>query len=261
MSREQKIEELITQCRGSSIPIQCAAISDLQEMGAKEALPVFIDLLDSPAVDVRANAVYSIGEMADTEVGAHVMNLLYDSDALVRVNTIEALGMLGYIDGLPRIIQVLKSDIDPLVRLQAAETLGVLGDENALSALIDALSDSHDHVRAYAADSIGRLQAKEALPVLQRKLVMEQSRFTKAFILSAMYRLGYEKALTPLFDLAGIADDTLSVTILNLIADFAVVRDVSKIKEKISDISQSRPELVFEMQSLLKRIDTVSDAK
>jgi len=261
MSRKHKIEKLIAQSRDSSIPIQCAAIADLQEMEAKEALPVFVELLKSPSADVRANAVYSVGEMADTEIGIHIVKLLCDSDALVRVNAIEALGLLGYVDGLSPIIQVLKSDIDPLVRIQAAETLGVLGNVEALSTLVDALNDSHDHVRAYAADSIGRLQAKEALPVLQRKLVMEQSHFTKAFILSAMYRLGDEKALTQLFDLAGIADDTVSVTILNLIVDSAVVRDVSRIKKKMNNFSQSKPALVFEIQSLLKRIDSVSNEK
>ena len=255
MSREQKIAKLIAQCRDSSIPVQCAAIVDLQEMGAKESLPVLIELLESPAVGVRANAVYSLGEMADTEVGTHVIKLLGDSDALVRINAIEALGLLGYSDGLPRIIQVLKSDVDPLVRLQAAETLGVLGDMKASFALMDALDDVDDQVRAYAAESIGQLQAKEALPDLQRRLLTEQSQFARAFILSAMYRLGSKEALTQLFDLASIADETLSVTILNLIVNSTIARDVSRIKDQMHDLSRSRPVLRAEIQSLLNRID------
>lgn len=260
MSREAKIEELIAQCRSGSVPQRCASIVDLQEMGAKEAVPVILELLESHDHDVQANAAYALGELANKNVGADLLKLLDDPNVLVRVNAVEALGLLEYTEGLPRIIHTLRNDIDPLVRLQAAETLGMLGNVKALSALLEALNDSDSGVRAYAADSIGRLKAIEALPILDKKKDVEQSLFTKAYLLSAMYQLGDKNALTALFDLAGIADETLSVTILNLVVDLAMPRDINEIKDQMSNISQSRPSLQFEVVSLMKRLDSVPDA-
>jgi HEAT repeat protein len=259
MERERKIKELISQCKNGSIQERCAAIADLQEMDAKEALPVLLELLDYPDAGVRANIACALGELGDESTGAPLLTLLKDSDSLVRIKAAESLGLLNYVDGIDLLAQVLHADNDPLVRLHAAEALGMLKNIKALPPLVKALDDPDEGVRAYAADSIGHLRVVDALPVLMEKLGSEQSQFTRAFLLSSLYRLGDENSLASLVKMSEAVDDDLAVIILNLAIELASPQNADSLKDMINEATQSRPTLHAERESLIKRLGLFHD--
>jgi len=252
---DRTIPELIVQSQIGSARQICSAIVDLEELGAKEAVPAMLELLSFPNEGVRANAVHAIGALGDEEAAQKLFALLEDSSSLVRLNTIESLGLLGAVASIQRIAGILHADDDPLVRVQAAQTLGIFNDPSALPALVEALDDADEGVRAYAADSIGTIGILTALPNLLRKVDVERSIFVKAFLLSSIYRLRKDNDFSSLIQLIEVADDVLAGTILNLIAELVTPQNAADIKARIIKITQSRRSLTAEVSSLMTKLD------
>ncbi len=261
MEKKLKVKELIFQCRNGSPKQRSAAIVDLQEMGVSEAIPVFLELLDYPDTGVRANVACALGELGNKKIGQSLLKLLEDSSSIVRINAAESLGLLCYTDGINSLINKLHLDKDPLVRLSVAEALGRLNDTRVLPALVKALDDEDEGVRAYAADSIGNLGIVKAVPILIKKIDFEKSSFTKAFIFSALYRIGYKEYLLSLVKLSETVDDVLAVTILNLAIELATPQNAASLKDMLSKIKQSRPTLEIEINSLIKHLNSVDENK
>jgi HEAT repeat protein len=257
MNGESQIESLIFQCRHGSAEERCAAIADLEEIGARESIPILMELSDFPDAGVRANVAHALGQLGNGNVGAVLLTLLADIDSLVRIEAAESLGRLRYIMGLDALATTLRHDRDPLVRLHAAEALGRLEDLRALPSLVTALDDPEESVRAYAADSIGRLGAVRVSRVLSSKLAFEKSAFVKAHLLVACHRLGDHDSLRPLVQLSETADDVLAVTVLNLAVDLATAENALDLKNLIKPVAQSRPALSLEVDSLIKRLDSI----
>jgi HEAT repeat protein len=257
MNGKLQTKSLIFQCRHGSTKERCAAIADLEEMGAQESVPVLLELLDFPDAGVRANVAHALGQLGNENVGAVLLTLLSDTDSLVRIQAAESLGALRYTEGLDALANTLSHDSDPLVRLHAVEALGSLKDLRVVPLLVTALDDPDESVRAYAADSIGRLGAVSASGVLAAKLASEKSAFAKAHLLAASYRLGDHKSLRSLVQLSETVDDILAVTILNLVVELATAENALDLKNLIKSVAQSRPTLSLEVSSLMKRLDAI----
>ncbi|HAG83331.1 MAG TPA: hypothetical protein DCL61_19850 [Cyanobacteria bacterium UBA12227] len=263
MKEEINVEDLIVQCREGSDEQKCSAIVELEEMGAKEAVPVLLELLDFPDEGVRANVASALGKLGNKNVGKKLLTLLDDSDSLVRTEAVESLGLLRYVEAIPAISSLLETDEDPLVRLSAAEALGAIADVKALPSLLKALNDQDEGVRAYAADSIGSLGVVEANSILCQKLASEPSLLTKTFILAALYRLGHKESLFSLVKLLETADYNLAVTILNLTNELANHQNSTYLREKLQELTKSRPSLdpnqplYPNVSSLIKRLESL----
>jgi HEAT repeat protein len=242
---KMELEDLISLCQNGSESEKCVALVKLEKMGikAKEAVPVIVELLDFPEDGVRSNAASALGKIADKDVGVKLLPLLKDPDSYIRTEAVESLGLLGYAEGVRDIVDLLQTDEDYLVRLCAAEALGNLNDRSAIPALIEALNDPNEGVRAYAADSIGLLGVVEALPILQQKIEFESSLLTRAFIFSALYKIGDEKYLFSLVKMLETVDYSLAITIFNLMGYIATPQNAALLKELILAFTQSRPSL------------------
>lgn len=252
--RDTVLDDLLTRCRTGSVGERCAAISDLEEMEAMEAVSTISELADFPDALVRANVASALGKLGDGGMTPVLLSLLGDADELVRSNAAESLGLLGNEEASTALAETLRKDEDPLVRLQAAEALGNLGRGAPLPALLEALKDTDQKVRAYAADSIGKLGAAECLPSLREYARSERSLFAKAFMLSAIHRLGDRDVLELLVRLSEIADDNLAVTIWNLALELATFENAGRLEELIERSAKSRPELRFEADDLIEEL-------
>lgn len=255
MDERPQVESLIFLSQHGSVQERCAAIADLEELEAREAVPALLDLLNFPDNGVRANVAQALGQLGSESAGPALLTLLRDSDALVRMKAAESLGELRYEESLEVLTDSLIHDSDPLVRVHVAEALGDLGAPAALPALSAALDDPDERVRAYAADSIGRLGSNAALKSLTTRIASETSAFAKAYLLAASYRLGNDEALTALIQLSETADNDLAVTILNLAVELATRENVHLQKLLIGSVAESRPSLGVEVRSLLARLD------
>ncbi len=243
MEKNMKVADLIAQCRNGSDEEKCSAILALEKMGAKESVPVLLELVNFPEEGVRANVASALGQLGDKDVGEKLLILLEDSDPFVRIEAAQSLGIIQYLEAIPAIVSKLKTDEDSLVRLCAAEALGNIADVKTLPPLLEALNDQNEGVRAYAADSIGNLGVVEALPILRQKFDTESSILTKTFILASLYKLGDEPSLLALVKLLETADYGMAVTVLNLTEELANQQNSTYLIETIQGITKSRPSL------------------
>ena len=249
------IDALLALCKMGTAKEQCEAIVDIEELRAREALPVLLGLVSSPDSAVRANVASALGKLGSCEsVAPALLSLLEDLEALVRVMAIQSLGELRCAECVPHLMQGLASDPDPLVRLQAAETLGTLKDRAALPSLTSALRDPDEGVRTYVAKALGQWGAREVMPELSALLALERNPLVRASVLSALYQLGDEAALTLLLDGVEGVDDQTAVTVLNLAVEVMRPHHAVLLRSRLEALVHTRQTLAAEAESLLHRV-------
>jgi beta-lactamase regulating signal transducer with metallopeptidase domain len=155
-------------------PGEQAAIA-LASMGHAAFLPL-TNKLDSGNATVRRNAAWAIGELTNMPPGERddaaplLIALLTDSDAWVRMAAARTLGELRYRSAVPALVANL-GDADARVRELSVWALSELKDKRAVAALCNVLlSDLRADVRRGAADALGEIASREALPWLKQAL-------------------------------------------------------------------------------------------
>jgi len=107
-------------------------------------------------------------EQKDTQ---YFVNLLENSDYVVRTRATCILVDFGGEDKIPHIAKILKFDENELVRHEAAFSLGQMCLSSGISPLIDAtLNDPSMFVRHEAAIALGVIGSKEAKNALEKVL-------------------------------------------------------------------------------------------
>jgi HEAT repeat protein len=251
----QEIEELLTLCRTGTAAEQCDAVLKLEELRAREAVPVLLPLVSSFDPGVRANVAYALGTLGSCEtVASALISLLEDPEDMVRVDAIQSLEALRCAECVPHLIRRLASDPDGLVRLQAAETLGTLGDRAALPALTSALRDPDEGVRSYAAQSLGQLGERGVMPELRALLAVEQDSMVRASVYQALYQLGDEQALASLLEGVDGVDDLMASVMLRMAARVTRPPQAELLRSKLQALRRSRPALEANAESLLSQV-------
>lgn len=109
-----------------------AAIGGLLEENQQAALPLLENMLLDDDKDVRANAAWAMGFVAEQITLAILMNLREkESDLDVRIN---AIGSLGSFDGYPEVVDRLVSllgESNEQVLISVISFLGYMGDKRA----------------------------------------------------------------------------------------------------------------------------------
>jgi HEAT repeat protein len=86
-------------------------------------------------------------------------------------------------------------------RLQAISGLGEMNDPKATDYLVASANDPDPRIRIKAIDTLGRIQAKEATPLLIQQLFMRDTDLgTKQRILVALGKIGDPRATNPIID-------------------------------------------------------------
>jgi HEAT repeat protein len=99
---------------------------------------------------------------AEAAIGG-LIAALKDSDAGVRREAADALGVLDSRRAVPALIEAVK-DADPDVRRHAIDALGEIGDSRALDALTKALKDEDATIRRHAAAAIAEVSGDGSGP-------------------------------------------------------------------------------------------------
>lgn len=241
------IEHLLEDCLSGEPSRQAPAIMKLQELEAYEAVPILIELLAPPVRNIRGCAIEALGWLGyeDSEsIGHLLLNILNDSDELIRSDTFDALARLEYKPAVEAARDLLKNDPDWVVRASAAEALAdiaCIGDSETLADLESALNDPIEPVRSYAACSIGLLgtPTSELLDKLEMYFVLEEDLATKAEILGAKYRLGCNGDLQKLLQLLSGADELLVSNIFNILEDLTERQIPKSLTKYLSDIEKA----------------------
>ena len=161
-----------------------------------EALEPLIDLLYNTNAAVRHHAAHVLGKIADGRAVEALMRALQDTDAAVVSKAAFGLRQIGDERAIPALVAIVghenrdvqtmlidvlehfgASSVEPLmalmtsergqVREQAADILGQIGDKRALPVLIEALKDEAWQVRFAAVTALGHMGGAEAKAALQ----------------------------------------------------------------------------------------------
>ena len=153
---ENNVRELINQLQDEDANVRYHAASALGEIGAKDAVPVLINLMrlvpvdeDTNAAVVRAAAASSLGRIGAKDAVPVLISAFQDQHKVVRFAAVYAITLnpkallWKAVDVVPALIQVLREDQNWDVRSNSANVFGNIGEDakDAVPALIQLLQD------------------------------------------------------------------------------------------------------------------------
>ncbi|HJT27272.1 MAG TPA: HEAT repeat domain-containing protein [Pyrinomonadaceae bacterium] len=179
-------------------------IKALEQLVSKDDAGVLEDLLQAlqdKSPSVRSAAAEFLGDLNHKSAITPLIKTLSDRSSEVRMSAIRSLGTLLTGSKCPRQLIRMLEDPNVLVRIEAAESLGAIGDRKALPALWRAINDRSPLVRSYVAGAIGAFGRASDIPELEQRLKKESSDTVKIGIYQALYELGRKDMLPPLISL------------------------------------------------------------
>ena len=180
--------------------VRVAAARALAELRATQAVPALAETLkqapDTPTRKAIQNALITFGSPAIPAL----IDLLDVSQAEVRQAAARALGTIGQESAVPALLKALKTDSVWAVRLQAIGALGTIGSPKALPALADLVQDFSTDVllRAEAAFALGRLQTRDAVPILLNTFKHESHKLVQLALILGLGEAGDPQAVPTL---------------------------------------------------------------
>lgn len=132
----------------------------------KEASEILIKDLGHKNEKIKICAAYALAYTEEPKAYDSLLKLLVDNSFEVKQMAILALGHIGNKDASPYLILAL-NDENNRIRIAAYHSLYRLGDPRSAFGIIDALSkEKDDRLRQYAVVTLGKIKAKDAVPIL-----------------------------------------------------------------------------------------------
>jgi putative heme-binding domain-containing protein len=156
---DEGVQALIAYASGQNNPelMRAEALAALSTW----AKPSVLDRVDGRyRGEVKRNAENLTGVAA-----APIAKLASDKSALVRLESVKAIGKLKFTSGSATLLAKLKSDPDPGVREEALKSLAAIEDKGISDAIQMALRDKGKNVRVTALDLLPKLGLDNALMV------------------------------------------------------------------------------------------------
>lgn len=113
-------------------------------LGAEQALPPLLALLEDSDPKNRTQAAEALGRLGSNQAIAGLVSVLIDMDPRVRLAAVRALGMLKSDAVFEPLVMALSTDGDARVRAEAARSLGNLADIRGNVPLKNAQRDDRD---------------------------------------------------------------------------------------------------------------------
>ncbi|MBD1928143.1 HEAT repeat domain-containing protein [Trichocoleus sp. FACHB-90] len=164
------------------------ALGALGEIGNEAAISTLLQVLQDSNAMVRASAAKALGKIGSEDAISALLIALQDSSAMVRASATEALGKVGSEDAISALLTALQ-DQDAMVRASATEALGKVGSEDAISALLTALQDQDAKVRVTATEALGKVGSEDAISALLTAL-QDQDPKVRVSAAEGLTRLG-----------------------------------------------------------------------
>lgn len=248
--------------------IREAAATALGWRGNGEAISALRELVQAQAEapEIRAAALDSLGKIGDPSTRDAVLAAINDADTRIRRASLGALttGLLASpVDRIPLLRRVVEDErLDPLMRCEAIQELGKEKDKGSIPLLLRVLEtgpripmplpsaspsqaeimrfrfqQSRD-LRAWAASSLGALEAKEALPLLLKAARDPDDFFVRVTSMTSLGALKAPEAV-PVF-VQGLGDPFADVRALAL-RGLAQVGDSSAADAVLARLSDPAP--------------------
>jgi HEAT repeat protein len=128
----------------------------------KPAIEPLIVHLNDINVNVRQHSVLALGRIGDRHATIPLIKCLKDTVFVIRSSAAEALGKIGDSHAIQPLIDYLKEACD----LSAIYALGKFGAQDAVVPLIACLKHNNDIVGQEAAEALGKIGDRKAIPFL-----------------------------------------------------------------------------------------------
>jgi HEAT repeat protein len=194
------------------------AAKGLGVLMAKSAVPALVKAAHSPDEDLAREALNSLGKIKDPSAGPQLVDLLKSSNKAVKQEAVLTVGILRTRSAAPQLKLLAQNDPDKKTRRNAFEGLAYIGDPVSYDLFIRTLGEKEKTDRAYAAQGLGRISDKRAIPNLEKALAAETdggARLAEEFALTMLgeSKMGelvaglgssyWQQALTYLIELGG----------------------------------------------------------
>jgi HEAT repeat protein len=176
--------------------VQEAASSVLASIGDERVLAPLIAALANQDWIVRMHAAKALGRIKQASAIEPLIPLLQDKVKAVREEATVALAAIGD-EALPSLLEALKNS-DWLVRLHAVEALGKMRATSAVEPLLSALFNDHDHaIREDVVRALGQIGDGRAVDFLV--MVMKEPGL-RPLVVEALGQIGDSRALPTLIN-------------------------------------------------------------
>lgn len=219
------------------------------ERGTEPDVDLLVDALRDEHPGVQQAAVTGLIRVGGAVVVGRLVGLLRESPA-IRNMAIEVIGRV-----LPEAIEAvlpLLTSPDPHVRRLIVDALGPPSDPRVVGPLREMLRDPSPNLRASAAEALGRLHVREAVPALTALLNDEEWVVFSA--VTALAEIGDPEGLAPLLTLAGRGDDAARAAAVEALA--RLDRDGSTLPALLDLAAEAKPEL---RSALVKALVTLAE--
>jgi HEAT repeat protein len=264
-----QVRDVLLALLKDSLPsIREIAATGLGWQGNGEAVPALRERVEAQgeAPGVRVAALDSLGKIGDTSARDTVLAATNDAEPRIRKASLSALttGLLASpADRIPLLRRVVEDGgLDPLMRCEAIQELAKEKDKGSIPLLVRLLetgpripmplpSDSPSQqellrvrfqqsrdLRAWAATSLGALEAKEALPLLLKAAREPANFFLRVASMGALVAMKAPEAV-PVF-VQGLHDPFADVRVLGL-TGLAQVGDSSSGDAVLARLSDPSP--------------------
>ncbi len=161
---------LITLINHDYEPLANAAIEAVGDSGKSSYGKVLLELLTDPDTtdSKKIHIINALGKLKYRKAVEEISKFLekdYTDNRSLKWKACTALGEIGDESSLP-VLERIFSENDPYLRKYAIEALGYFPDKKTEDIIIQGLRDSSWRVRVSAADSLGRMKSKKAVPIL-----------------------------------------------------------------------------------------------
>lgn len=165
------VEPLAELARSDEPELELFAIKALGRSHSKDAIPLLVELLDSPAAAAAGRALVQLADPYHPDV-LHALEAKVHSQA-----TPAAVFALARVGGraADKHLQLTLKDPDASVRAASAEAASAVGGQQSLELLRLALTDEEAPVRAAAARALGRVEGGSAEQLLVMALSDEEA--------------------------------------------------------------------------------------
>lgn len=165
---------------------------------ARAAVPDLIKAAHSDDDALADNSLNALAKIQDITAGPQIVDLLDSASNPVKQTAAVTVGVLRTKTAVPKLEDVYKNDANDNNRRAALDGLAYTGDPSAYPIFLQALSSKDAKERTYAAEGLARAGNSQALPALQKRMVVEKKEGVKLAIEFAETSLGEQQRLSDL---------------------------------------------------------------
>ncbi len=184
-----------------------------------DEVALFIKQLHAKSTSKKIEAIRALGEFGDKRAIEPLLESLRDESWQVRKEVSLALSRIDGDEVIKRLIHHI-SDPDPNVRNSALEALELIG-EKVCSYLANLLSHKDPDLRIFAANALGRLKDKRALPKILERIEVEDDENVRFELIEACGKIQDKRATEQLLRLLEKADTWQKFPIISALSNIA----------------------------------------